>query len=46
MMANANKVIKDLSLKIADLEVKNSILTIENEELEVRLNGNDLHQNK
>lgn len=45
-MANADKVIKDLSLKIADLEVNNSILTIENQELKVKLNGNDLHQDK
>lgn len=45
-MADAGKVIKDLSSKIADLEVKNSILTIENEELEVKLNGDDLHKNK
>ena len=46
MMANANKVIKDLSLKIADLEINNSILTIENQELKVKINGDDLHKNK
>ena len=45
-MADAVKVIKDLSSKIADLEVKNSILNIENEELKVKLNGDDLHKNK
>ena len=45
-MADAGKVIKVLSSKIADLEVKNSILNIENEELKVKLNGDDLHKNK
>ncbi|WP_167849742.1 hypothetical protein [Companilactobacillus suantsaicola] len=50
---NANEVIKDLAGKLANTQVENSILFIENkhlkeenEELKVKLNGNDLHKNK
>ena len=50
---NANEVVKDLAGKLANTQVENSILFIENkhlkeenEELKVKLNGNDLHKNK
>lgn len=50
---NADEVIKDLAGKLANVQVENSILFIENnhlkeenEKLRVKLNGNDLHKNK
>ena len=50
---NVNEVIKDLAGKLANTQVENSILFIENNNLKkenekpkVKLNGNDLHKNK